>query len=822
MIASSPRHAPPGRLPLLLLAAGLALVLAHVWLARPTLDEVLPASVYEFGLDLGFEGFGGELEVSTFLPASADRQVVLQEEFASAPLAFDDRSSAAGRIGTWRGQPPEGLHSLAYTAQLSTRAVRYEVPAGLGFGAPLDDQTRQHLEETEAIPFRHPEIRELWERIRPRTSADLLATLQAIFRYTHDALEPAPFKGYTDALTALRLGQASCNGKSRLFVALARLNGIPARLVGGVILDTGVKRTSHQWVEARVAGHWVPFDPLNGHFAELPADYLELYRGDEFLFSHTRDINFDYAFRIRRVLTVATEPEPAAADDTRGLGWLTDVTRFIGLNRQVSEMFLLFPLAALVVMFCRNVTGLRTFGIFLPMLVGAGCRYTGLLPGLLGFVAILAIGAATHRYLRGMRVLVVPRIGAVITVLTLLILAGGAVVAENMSHRVALLALFPVVILSFAAERLQQMAEHGRPSETVKTVAWTALVTLLCYGVFSSVLLRGLFFHFPELLLLVLAAQLAVGRWTGIRAMEYRRFFRLFRSARGQDAGVLGLNERNINFIGRLNTAHWMAVADDKMSTKRHLDDAGVPTPRTLLSVESAHELDHRRDGLEAPGGFALKPAAGSQGKGIVLVAHAARGRFDLIGGGIWDYARLRAQVRDITSGLYSSGDDPDRALFEELIRPDEFSRALAPGGIPDLRILMVRGQAVAAMLRVPTLASRGKANLHQGAAGFSVDLATGLVGSGTHEGRTVTAHPDTGQTLAGREVPQWAKVLEIACGAQRAVPLGYAGVDICLDERRGPVVIEINARPGIEIQNALQRGLIPDLDRALTAAPAT
>lgn len=810
-------HAAPYRLPGLLLATGLGLVALHLWMTRPTLDEVLPAPIYEYEIELGFEGFGGDVRVATYLPAGNERQTVLEEKLESGGLSFDDRSTPAGRQAQWSGRPPEGLRSVRYTAQVATRAVRYELPPGLGFGAPLGESARRHLEETDAIPFRHPEIRELWARIRPRESADVLETLEAAFKYTHEKLEPAPFKGFTDALTALRLGQASCNGKSRLFVALARLNGIPARLVGGMILETGVKRTSHQWAEAHVGGRWVPFDPLNGHFAELPANYLELYRGDEFLFSHTRDINFDYAFKIRRLLTVSGAA--AAGDRADESGWLSDVTRFIGLNRQISEIFLLFPLAALLVTFCRNVTGLRTFGIFLPMLVGAGCRYTGLLSGMLGFVLILAVGATMHRHLRGMRVLVVPRIAAVITVLTLLILAGGALVAESMSQRIALLALFPVVILSFAAERLQQMAETSRIGELVRTTGWTVLITVLCYLVFSSVLLRGVFFHFPELLVVVLAAQLAVGRWTGIRAMEYRRFLRLFRAAGRRDAGVLGLNARNIDFIGRLNALHWMAVADDKLATKRHLDDAGVPTPRTLLAVESEHELDHRRPALDAPGGFALKPASGSQGKGIVLVAAVEDGAFRLVSGQTWAYERLRAQVHDITRGLYSGGDDPDRAIFEELIRPDEFSRALAPEGIPDIRVLVVRGEPVAAMLRVPTRQSGGKANLHQGAAGFAIDLDTGRLGNGIHEGRVVSTHPDTGETLAGREVPHWLRVLEAARGAQRAVPLGYTGIDVCLDARRGPVVIEVNARPGIEIQNALQQGLVPRLEQALAQA---
>lgn len=95
---------------------------------------------------------------------------------------------------------------------------------------------------------------------------------------TVQKLKFRPFSGTTDALTALRLGEASCNGKSRLLVALMRASGIPARLVGGVVLESGKKRTSHQWVEAFAGGRWVPFDPTNRHFAELPANYLVLYR----------------------------------------------------------------------------------------------------------------------------------------------------------------------------------------------------------------------------------------------------------------------------------------------------------------------------------------------------------------------------------------------------------------------------------------------------------------------------------------------------------------------------------------------------------------
>ncbi len=152
-------------------------------------------------------------------------------------------------------------------------------------------------------------------------------------------------------------------------MALARAAGIPARLVGGLILEPGTKKTSHQWVEAYVAGHWVPFCPTNNHFAELPERYLTLYYGDEALFRHTSDINFDYRFEVTSQLV----PSPKAKASFKLFNVWALFER-MGLSFSLLRTILMLPIGALVVVLFRNVIGLPTFGTFLPALIAAARR----------------------------------------------------------------------------------------------------------------------------------------------------------------------------------------------------------------------------------------------------------------------------------------------------------------------------------------------------------------------------------------------------------------------------------------------------------------
>lgn len=168
--------------------------------------------------------------------------------------------------------------------------------------------------------------------------------------------------------------------------------------------------------------------------------------------------------------------------------------------------------------------------------------------------------------------------------------------------------------------------------------------------------------------------------------------------------------------------------------------------------------------------------------------------------------------LTNILDGAYNDG-RPDEALVEALVENHPGLKPIAPQGVPDIRVICFLGYPVMAMLRLPTRKSGGKANIHMGAVGAGVEISTGHINYATWKGQLVSRHPDTGRKLLGYEVPFWEEILEIAAEAQRISGLGFAGVDVVIDTLKGPLVLEVNRRPGLEIQKANGTGMLPRLE---------
>lgn len=286
---------------------------------------------------------------------------------------------------------------------------------------------------------------------------------------------------------------------------------------------------------------------------------------------------------------------------------------------------------------------------------------------------------------------------------------------------------------------------------------------------------------------------------------------KLLHTIANAESAVAGINRRNIDLIYPNNPRKEFRIADDKVLFKQTLSGRGVPVPSTYAIIEHLWEVDSKLHELDRQESLVIKPARGSGGKGILILRRNRQGWITPDGKHI-NRELLRMHVASILYGAYSH-DRADRVIAEEMLIPDPFHHQIYDKGIPDIRIIMHQDRPVMAMLRIPTSHSRGKANLHQGAIGIGIDIHTGELGEGVYKGRLIQVHPDSGARFSGMKLPHWDALIRISCQTASLVPLKFLGIDLILDARRGPLVIEINARPGLQIQNANKQGLLEVLE---------
>jgi len=273
---------------------------------------------------------------------------------------------------------------------------------------------------------------------------------------------------------------------------------------------------------------------------------------------------------------------------------------------------------------------------------------------------------------------------------------------------------------------------------------------------------------------------------------------------------ALGLNRRNQEFLIRLNPPRLIGLVDHKVQTKEVLARFGLPVPDTFGRYVRQRELPALIEQVAQRADFVLKPARGAGGEGVVVIAGRRDDRLLKASGALLKLNDLVSHAADIIAGAFSLSQARDEAVLEYRLTPEPVLAAYSPGGIPDVRVLIVRGVPLMAMLRLPTHASDGRANLHVGGVGVGIDLASGRAVHAICRDRPVILHPDTQQPLSAIRVPHWEEILQLAARSYDAIPLGYMGIDIVVDARHGPVILELNARPGLSIQLANHRGLRP------------
>lgn len=468
-------------------------------------------------------------------------------------------------------------------------------------------------------------------------------------------------------------------------------------------------------------------------------------------------------------------------------------------------------IAGTVIAVFRNELGMSTFGVFGPVILSFSWVVIGPFWGFIVIAYIFVITALARVAISELDLGTAHRVASLLVVAAIgLFVLEAAGQLQNIPSLQAVI-LFPVVLTTWYAERfVGSLTETGWAPAT-RRLAATLLGITAAFLIITYEPLVTLVIHSPELWVALVAINIALGTLTDVRLGEYLRFSTLRRSLGKENTGdVLTMRVRNREFISKYNPTPIMGQFN-KGKMKKTLHGLSIPTPATYLIAEDESDFDELRTLLETQETFAIKPIDGYGGRDILAV----RGRDEETDEFLTNRGRLTtdeivAFTRNICVGGVGDYGARREALVEGFITPDGMLANRTTGGVPDLRVITLHGFPVMSMVRLPTEESNGTANIHTGAIAVAVDILSGEASGGYQQTRDefIQAHPDTGADLEFT-ISDWEDVLTMASRAAISSGLGFTGVDIVFDEDDGPMVLEVNRRPGLGIQNANMDGLL-------------
>jgi alpha-L-glutamate ligase-like protein len=479
----------------------------------------------------------------------------------------------------------------------------------------------------------------------------------------------------------------------------------------------------------------------------------------------------------------------------------------------LTRIFFQVAVAALLIAAMKNVLGVRTLGLFAPAIVALAFLATGLILGLALLTVTLGTVLLTRASLVRERVQEAHRVAILVTIVSITIASIAVLGLQFQQHQLFFAVLFPVLIIGWIGERYVERVDRVGWEDPTKELLWTVAAIIISFIVIIQDPLINLVMFNPVFWFLLVFLNWLLGTRVRFRLSErfrfggVRRYFLADNAVQG-DFGddVLTMTVRNREFVGKYNPPGLLALLT-KDAVKGLLLPLGVPMAATYLILRERSDLGKFKEWMKGHDTFALKPSSSYGGEGILLVT-GKQGDMFRTNMGSMSASQIETLAFSILEGQFHGG-QKDTAVVEELLIQDESLHDIVPRGLADIRVISFLGYPVMAMMRIPTVASGGKANIHLGAVAAGVRISTGIIFHSVWAGLPSPEHPDTGAPLLGRQLPKWDEILEVAAEAQRLAGIGYAGVDIALDAKRGPVVMEVNRRPGLEIQNANAAGLL-------------
>ena len=501
-----------------LIILSLCLVIYKVAVLKYFLTEKPPHPLWRVRFQIQFEGRDEKIKVGLLLPQNLFRQRIYDERVEGNGFRFSIKDVELGnnRRGYWERDEAKGRKMLSY--EFSVKAKEGSV-----FKEDFLEDKEEWLKPTKLIPKKKP-IRNLAKGIAGGIR-DEEEKAETLYQYVRDNIRNSTKKrgDRPGAYVTLLEKEGTSQGKARLLCALLRSSGIPSRVVGGLILEEGIEKDIHFWIEAYLKDGWVPFCPTNGYAREIPSNYLILYQGDLPLIKKRGVKKFEYLITVekekRKHIEFISRLEKRGVIENR----YSLFSLPLAIQRLV-RILLVVPLGALVITIFRNIIGIRTFGTFTPILMALAFRGTKLGWGLLFFFLVVAVGCLTRAGLDRMKLLFIPRLAILVTLVITTMIIFTLVGYHTGLGQVLSVALFPMVIMTMVIERFSVTQMEIGTRAVLLISLGTIIVASIGYIVMSSELLQLTMFSFPELLLAVIGILILLGRYSGLRLTELWRF----------------------------------------------------------------------------------------------------------------------------------------------------------------------------------------------------------------------------------------------------------------------------------------------------------
>jgi len=452
-----------------------------------------------------FDSGPGTIKVQLHVPTLTPGFRMLNENSVSRGYGFSLNYGSGGREAQWTIRRADGEQTIYYRISV------------------FEDDSVDDSDTVPPFPPR-PVINEplntavevLVTDVRDR-SADTASFTTELLRRLND---PSPDPNVELLLSGVD-DNADFVGIATTLLAAAR---IPARVVHGLPL-AGRQRHAElvPWLEVHDGDRWLYFNPATGE-QNLPDRFFVWWRGSEPLLNVEggSNVEADFAVQENHVDAVAIAESQAAQRDTSAIDF--SLYSLPIQTQAVYGVILMIPIGALIMVLMRNIVGIDSFGTFMPVLIALAFRETRLFWGVIMFTLLVALGLSIRFLLERLRLLLVPRLSAVLIVVVLLML-----LISLMSHRLGLetglsVALFPMVIIAMTIERMSVVWEERGPTDAIRAGLGSLAIAVAAYVFMGMAWLEHLIFTFPELLLVVLALVVLAGRYTGYRLTELRRF----------------------------------------------------------------------------------------------------------------------------------------------------------------------------------------------------------------------------------------------------------------------------------------------------------